>query len=154
MLEIESPRLGEAQRAAIAIEQTYPESLLERHHVLADHRGGEVQPFGRGNETPRLDDVSKNPNAGERVHVTCRGCNDYSLTEGASRLRASLKLLPHGTAEHPRKGYRGVTRLEAAVGGGKGHGVYLITARSSWAAKLAPTACAMIRVRQFRSAGS
>ena len=49
-LEVEFARLGEAQLVAVAVEQPHPQALLDRHDVLADHRGREVQPIGRSHE--------------------------------------------------------------------------------------------------------
>jgi hypothetical protein len=42
-LEIELAGLGQTEAAVVAIEQPYADAFLDRHHVLADHRGGDIR---------------------------------------------------------------------------------------------------------------
>jgi hypothetical protein len=60
--------LGQAEGAAVAVEKAYPEALLCVHHVLADHRGREVEALGSRDEAARLDHLPEHLDAGQRVH--------------------------------------------------------------------------------------
>src|SRR5260221_1149470 len=68
-LEVHSAGLGQAEGAAVAVEEADPEALLCVHHVLADHRSREVEALGSRHEAARLDHLPEHLDAGQRVHL-------------------------------------------------------------------------------------
>src|SRR4029077_4930689 len=67
-LEIDPPGLSEAQGPAVAIEKSEPQPLFDIHHMLADHRGREVQAVACRDEAARLDDLPEHLDARQRIH--------------------------------------------------------------------------------------
>jgi len=67
-LVILAPRLGGRDAARGAVQETRAELLLEMHHVLARHRGGQVHALSRRNEAALLDHLAKHFHAEEGIH--------------------------------------------------------------------------------------
>ena len=67
-LKVHSAGLSQAEGAAVAVEEADPEALLCVHHVLADHRGREVEALGSRDEAARFDNLPEHLDAGQRVH--------------------------------------------------------------------------------------
>jgi len=64
--EVHPSRLSEAQGSAVAIEEPHPKPLFDVHHMLADHRGRDVQTPARRHEAARLDDLAEHLDARQR----------------------------------------------------------------------------------------
>ena len=58
-----------ARKAAVAIEETHAEPLLDLHHLLTHHGRREIEPIGRGGEAAGLDNLAEDPDALQRVHA-------------------------------------------------------------------------------------
>ena len=98
-LEIHRARFSEAQRTAVAIEETDSKPLLDVHYVPADHRRGQVQSIGSGNEATRLDPHSEHFDAGQRIHAASlrwrsRAPVTFCFADMCSRCRASADSWP------------------------------------------------------------
>ena len=65
VLEQRRARRGERDAAAIALEQPHAELVLERPHLLADARLGQVQPVGGAAEVQLLGDRDERPELAE-----------------------------------------------------------------------------------------